>query len=238
MKLRFPLKPKPPSKVKRKAGTRAGLTKEIIAKEAAIQIDAIGIDALNARNLAAGLGVSATTISTHFKTRNSLEDEIVKVTLAGTARPFKLKEGPTDYLQELLFAILKVLHGRPTLATLAVLRLRFNPLAAPLIAERILACLEALGIPADAKAHAFERVIEAILAMILSVSVRSNPVEQKSLAGKFSSAISLLPSAEFPNLSAFGAFLLQEAYADATTGPSPITATFYVKRLIHELNVK
>ena len=72
---------------------------------------------------------------------NEISKAIAAAALSGLAPPFKPKQEPADYLRELLFNLLKTLHGRPTVATLVVLQLSSNPVLDPLLAERLLLAL-------------------------------------------------------------------------------------------------
>ena len=57
----------PNVKEKRKAGTRAGLTKAAIAAAAAKLIESVGANGFSLRKLAKALGVGPTTIHFHFE---------------------------------------------------------------------------------------------------------------------------------------------------------------------------
>ena len=81
------------------------------------------------------------------------------------------------------------LHARPTVARLVVLQLSSNPILDPLLAERLLLTLAALGVPKDALPNTFRRAMGVILEMILTVSARSNSVEQKGLSAQVHKAI-------------------------------------------------
>ena len=163
---------------KRKAGTRAGLTKAAIAAAAVKLIETGGMSKFSLRELAKELGVVPTTIHAHFRGGvNEISKAIAVAALSGLATPFKPKQEPGDYLRELLFSILKALHGRPTVATLVVLQLSSNPVLDPLLAERLLLALAELGIPTEARPNMFQRMMGVILEMILSVSSRSSSAE-------------------------------------------------------------
>ena len=92
--------------MKRKAGTRAGLTKAAIAAAAVKLIETGGMSKFSLRELAKELGVVPTTIHTHFKGGvNEISKAIAVAALSGLAPPFKPKQEPGDYLRELLFSI-------------------------------------------------------------------------------------------------------------------------------------
>ena len=79
------IKKKP--QLKRKAGTRAGLTKAVIAAAAAKQLEA-GPSGFSLRGLAKALGVVPTSVRAHFGGEVSeIFDEVVKAALEGVARP-------------------------------------------------------------------------------------------------------------------------------------------------------
>ena len=106
-----------PVKEKRKAGTRAGLTKPAIAAAAAKLIESVGANRFSLRKLAKALAVGPTTIHFHFEGGvGSVSSAVAQQALAGVTRPFKPKEEPAGYLGELLLKILEALHARPTVA--------------------------------------------------------------------------------------------------------------------------
>src|SRR5208337_3252116 len=115
------------------------------------------------RELAKELGVVPTTIHTHFKGGvNEISKAIAVTALSGLAPPFKPKQEPGDYLRELLFNLLKTLHGRPTVATLVVLQLSSNPVLDPLLAERLLLALAELGVATQERPKMFQRTMGGI----------------------------------------------------------------------------
>src|SRR5271157_4619446 len=80
---------------------------------------------------------------------------VAQQALAGVTRPFKPKEEPAAYLAELLLKIMEALHARPVVAKLVVLQLSSNPILEPLLAERLLLALAALGVPTEARPKTF-----------------------------------------------------------------------------------
>jgi AcrR family transcriptional regulator len=92
-------KKKPPNaevKEKRKAGTRADLTRPAIVEAAAKLIESAGVNGFSLRKLAKALGVGPTTIHFHFKrAKGGIYAAIVVQALAGVTRPIKPKEEPS-----------------------------------------------------------------------------------------------------------------------------------------------
>ena len=143
----------PNVKEKRKAGTRAGLTKAAIVAAGEL-IESVGANGFSLRKLAKALGVGPTTIHFHFEGGGgAVFSAVAQQALAGVARPFKPKGEPAAYLAELLLKIMEALHARPVVATLVVLQLSSNPILEPLLAERLLLALAALGVPTIATAN-------------------------------------------------------------------------------------
>ena len=90
-------------KEKRKAETRAGLTKPAIVAAAAKLIESVGANGFSLRKLAKALGVGPTTVHFHFEGGvGSVFSAVAQQALAGVTRPFKPKEEPAGYLGELL----------------------------------------------------------------------------------------------------------------------------------------
>ena len=96
-------------KPKRKAGTRAGLTKAAIATAAAKLLETPGAGEFSLRKLGKALGVVPATIHAHFKGGfNAVSGAIAIAALAEVAPPFKPKQQAADYLREVFSNILKV----------------------------------------------------------------------------------------------------------------------------------
>ena len=141
-------------------------------------------------------------------------------------------EQPAEYLRELLLKVLQSLHGRPELARVVVLELSSNPTLVPLLAERLLLTLTALGVPTEALPKTLQRAMGVILEMILAVSVRSNAAEQKWLSAQTNKAIAALPSTEFPNMTELREALVAETIQAGASKPSPEVAAQYADRII------
>jgi|SRR5260370_373674 len=226
-------------KEKRKAGTRAGLTKPAIVAAAAKLIESAGVINFSLRKLAEELGVGPTTIHFHFKdVDGGVYSAVAAEALVGVTRPFKPNEEPTGYLREVLLNILEALHARPVVAKLVVLQLSSNPILDPLLAERLLLVLDALGVPMEARPRMFQRAMGVIVEMILVESGRSSAAEQKKASAKIHKAIGSLPSTEFPNLTELREALLAETVQAGASKPSPEVATHYADRLIATLGLK
>ena len=165
----------PNVKENRKAGTRAGLTNPAIVAAAAKLIEGVGANGFSLRRLAKALGVGPTTIHFHFEGGVGAGGQ----SLAGVTRPYKPKEEPAGYLGELLLKILQALHARPVVAKLVVLQLSSNPLLDPLLAERLLLALAALGVPTEARPRMFRRAMGVIFEMILAECGRSSAEDQR-----------------------------------------------------------
>jgi TetR/AcrR family transcriptional regulator, tetracycline repressor protein len=149
-----------------------GLTKPAIVEAAAKLIESAGVNGFSLRKLAKALGVGPTTIHFHFKgAGGGIYAAIVVRALAGATRPFKPKEEPSAYLGELLFKILEALHARPVTAKFVVLQLSANPLMDPLLAERLLLVLGALGVPTEARPRLFQRAMGCIFDMMRMVDI-------------------------------------------------------------------
>jgi hypothetical protein len=133
--------------------------------------------------------------------------------------------------------MLQALHARPTVARLVVLRLSSDPILDPLLAERLLLTLTALGVPAEALPKMFQRAMGVILEMILTVSARSGAAEQKGLSARVHKAIVTQSSTEFPNLTELREALVAEAVEAGASKPSQEVAALYAGRLIATLSM-
>ena len=231
--IKIPKKTKPVPKPKRKPGTRAGLTKSSIAGAAVKVIDTAGMDQFSVRKLASTMGVGPTSIHAHFKggTEAILKAVVVQV-LAGTTRPFKPKEEPAEYLRELLLKMLEALYARPAVAHLVAFSLSSDPILDPILAERLLLALAALGVPADALPKMFERAMGIIFEMILTVSARSKAADQKKLSTQMNKVLAALPPNEFPNLTQVREALIAETIKAGASKPNSEVAALYAARIM------
>lgn len=236
--IKLPMKKTSKSKPKRKPGTRAGLTKAGIAAAAAKLIETVGPGEFSVRKLASAMGVGPTSIHAHFKGgTEAVLEAVAAQALAGTTRPFKPKEDPAEYLRELLLRMLHALHAGPTVARLVVVRLSLNPILDPLLAERLLLTLAALGVPAEALPKKFQTAMGVILEMILTVSARSGAAEQKGLSARVHKAIAALSASEFPNLTELCGALVTETVEAGASKPSQEVAALFAGRLIATLSL-
>ncbi len=191
------------------------------------------------RRLAKALGVGPTTIHFHFEGGiGSVFSAVAQQSLAGVTRPFKPKEEPAAYLGELLLKILQALHARPVVAKLVVLQLSSNPLLDPLLAERLLLALAALGAPTEARPRMFRRAMGVIFEMILAECGRSSAEDHKEASARIRKTIASLSPTEFPNLTELREALAAEIVQGGAAKPSPEVATEYADRLIATLSVK
>ena len=226
-------------KEKRKAGTRAGLTKAAIVAAAAKLIESVGANGFSLRRLAKELGVGPTTIYFHFEGGiRAVSSAVAQQALAGVTRPYKPKEEPASYLGELLLKILEALHARPVGATVVVLQLSSNPVLDPLLAERVLLALAALGVPTEARPRMFRRAMGVIFEMILAECGRPSAADQKEASVQMHKTIAALSPTEFPNLTEFREALAAETVQGGVAKPSPAVAAEYADRLIATLSVK
>ena len=226
-------------KEKRKAGTRAGLTKAAIVAAAAELIESVGANGFSLRRLANALGVGPTTIHFHFEGGvGSVFCAVAQQALAGVTRPYKPKEEPATYLGELLVRILEALHARPVVATLVVLQLSSNPVLDPLLAERVLLALAALGVPTETRPKMFQRAMGVIFEMILAECGRSSAEDQKEASAQMHNTIASLSPTEFPNLTELREALVAETVQAGAAKPSPDVAAAYADRLAAALSVK
>ena len=150
---------------KSEAGRRRAsrLSEAAIVAAAAKLIESVGANGFSLRKLAKALGVGPTTIHFHFEGGGgAVFSAVAQQALAGATRPFKPKEEPAAYLAELLLKIMEALHARPVVAKLVVLQLSSNPILEPLLAERLLLALAALGVPTEARPKMYQRAMGVI----------------------------------------------------------------------------
>ena len=195
------------------------------------------------RNVANKVNIEARQkpIASHFHFEGGVGSvfcAVAQQALAGVTRPYKPKEEPATYLGELLVRILEALHARPVVAKLVVLQLSSNPVLDPLLAERVLLALAALGVPTETRPKMFQRAMGVIFEMILAECGRSSAEDQKEASAQMHNTIASLSPTEFPNLTELREALVAETVQAGAAKPSPDVAAAYADRLAAALSVK
>lgn len=224
---------------KRRAGERAGLSRDKIVVAAAQLLEQTDAKGLTIRALAKMLGVVPTTIKSHFNGGLAeIVSAIARAALAGAARPYKPREEPSDYLGDVYFRILKQLDGRPMTARLVAIELSHDPLLEPFLAERILVCLQELGADARYFPRGLNRVIGRLSDMILVECTQSAPAHRKVRGQNMLKQIAQLPPDEFPMLTENAERLANHAQ-DPPSGPlNPALAAEYASAAVQQLKVE
>ena len=114
-------------------------------------------------------------------------------------------------------------------------QLSSNPILEPLLAERLLLALAALGVPTEARPKLFQRAMGVIFEMILAECGRSSAADQKEASAQMHKTIATLPSTEFPNLTELREAIVAETVQAGAAKPSPEVAAEYADRLITTL---
>ena len=121
-------------------------------------------------------------------------------------------------------------HARPVVAKLVV-SLSSNPILEPLLAERLLLALAALGVSTEARPKMFQRAMGVIFEMILAECGRSSAADQKEASAQMHKTIATLPSTEFPNLTELREGIVAETVQAGAAKPSPEVAAEYAAGL-------
>jgi AcrR family transcriptional regulator len=185
---------------KRKAGTRAGMTRAKIIEAATKLWLSRGPDEFSVRTLATTLKVGPTTIHAHIKGGvGELRREIARAILGQLAPPYKPAQEPEDYLRALFRSALATFRQKPVAGHLVVLAMAHDPLLSPVFAERLLATIAAISGDQDLSRH-LHLVIEQLGRLILfetgDWAMAPPEANQRSVLA----TIGALPEAEFPTL--------------------------------------
>jgi AcrR family transcriptional regulator len=204
-------------KKKRKAGQRAGLTREKIAIGALQLYLTIGPKKISLHAVAKHLKVVPTTIRTHFKGGlGELLDEVVRLALEELAPPYKPSQGAHDYLQLFFRSALTSFRQKPSLGRLVVIHMTDGPLVSPVFAERMCATLNALA-PKKNAAWAFRRLLVRLSGVVMVEATETLMNQPKTGGAQISGTISALSKTEFPTLHA----LLDKFAEDYTMRTEP-----------------
>jgi AcrR family transcriptional regulator len=227
-----PSQPEAEQRQKRSAGKRAGLDKDRILAAAVHLLEEADADSVNVRALAGMLGVVPATIRSHFPGgAAAIIRQIAGTALAGAARPYKLQETAEDYLAAVFDRILGRVAGRPVIARIVIRELGRNPLIDPVLAERVLQCVESLGAQDDYLPRGLRRVIGRLCEMILNEAVRPDGAGEER-ARRISDGIGRLPRDEFPMLTEHAAALATHLLEPVSGPPHPAIAHHYAAAVI------
>ena len=94
----------------------------------------------------------------------------------------------------------------------------------PLLAERLLLALVALGVPTEARPKMFQRAMGVIFEMILAESGRSSAEDQKEASARTHKTIAALSPTEFPNLTELRVAILTFECPFSSSAPSTTTS--------------
>ncbi len=203
---------------KRKAGQRAGMTREKIIEAAVKLWEAAGPEGFTIRKLAARLKVVPTTIRAHVKGGAAeLRREIARRVLADLTPPYKPDQRRNDYLQEFFRLVLASFRKHPRLARLAILQLTDDPLLSLINAERMSATIAGLCVKADPILG-----LELLIGRLAEVTMMESGAwalrDPKNAGGYIQARLFNASKTEFPTLTqapqALGAKLVQRAEPD------------------------
>jgi AcrR family transcriptional regulator len=220
---------------KRRAGERAGLSKDKIIAAATRLYEQT--QALSLRALAKALGVVPTTIKSHFKGGASeITAAIARAAIARLARPYRPQEPPAEYLGDVFMGFLERLKDHPMVARLVVIELSSNPLLDPFLAERILLCVQELGAKPEYLPRGLRRVIGGLSDMILTESAQSGEIRQKVLAELITHCVARLAANEFSMLTENSKSIAD--HYGKVAGLSPVVARDYAAAVIGRLEAE
>lgn len=158
--------PPPPIPVRRRAGERAGLTKDQIL-EAAKRVLSIGSGQLTVKAVAADLGVAHNSISGRLRREGTtLERELAKDFLFNISRAMLPGEDWRSHLLDLFNDALHECEAHPGLARAVIPWLGQSPLLCSDFTERVLHLLGAAGLSPEAAEATYEVVIAALCGML------------------------------------------------------------------------
>ena len=155
---------------------------------------------------------------------------------SGVTRPYRPKEEPATLSIAIIREALFDLDRSSPIAR--VLQLSSNPVLDPLLAERVLLALAALGVPTETRPKMFQRAMGVIFEMILAECGRSSAEDQKEASAQMHNTIASLSPTEFPNLTELREALVAETVQAGAAKPSPDVAAAYADRLAAALSVK
>jgi hypothetical protein len=174
-----------------------GLRKKTIISKASVLFEKSGV--VKILPLAKTIGVVPATIMSHFPGgAEQIRTEIAREAISGVSRPYRPRDTPKEYMNEVFWRVLQRLSGRPLMARLVSIELSSNPILNPHLAERILAFIEALGGDADLYPRGLTRVIGRLSEMILTECAQSSPPRQEATANQMDVTIDRLSQRTFP----------------------------------------
>jgi AcrR family transcriptional regulator len=228
------LAPKPA----RKPGHRANLTIPDIVEAGFAVLEEHGLQQFSARLVAKKLGVSPGAIYAHLEGGlGELKRRMVFATLAGIARPYRRRDTPTGYFQNLLLGLLKAINGKQPLAQLIALELSADYLLCPILIEGLLSVPLIGARGAISPARRLDIAMTVILGMIMVEGETRREDKSRNLSDAFIRRVRSYPPDEFPKLLANSTELMMQIRRRMvpTEGYLRLTAAGYVQAILAAL---
>jgi AcrR family transcriptional regulator len=148
-------------KQKRRAGEKAGLTREGII-DAALKV--VETQPLSITPVAKRLRVTPAAVRAHFK--DGLATELTRRTLADIFAAIETHGRWQSSLKAIFVAFAHVMRTRPQLALWIGSDLAYDPLLSPDLTETILAIADTAGVPPDRQGHALDLVVGTLIGFV------------------------------------------------------------------------
>jgi AcrR family transcriptional regulator len=220
---------------KRTAGERAGMDRPTILEAALSLWLKDGPTGCSIRAIAADLGVSPTTIHSHFKGGvDELREELARAALEEQAPPYKPGQDPKDYLRRLFRSLLASCRQKPHLGDLILRGLTKDPLFNPIFAERLCATVAAIA-EKQPLASTLQIALCRLAGMIIIETSDWAFLEPEAAKEQLKGLISALPGAQFPTLKGAGPKLAATADARSRAGYAEKMGYATADALIYEL---
>ncbi len=189
--------PTPP----RKPGQHANITKQDILEAGFAVLEEHGLQEFSARLVAKKLGVSPGALYAHLKGGlGELKGRMAFVTLADIARPYRRRDTPSGYFQNLLLALLKAINGKQPLAQLIALELSADYLLCPILIEGLLSVPMIGARGAISPARRLDIAMTVILGMIMVEGETRREDRSRRLSDAFIRRVRGYPADKFPKL--------------------------------------
>jgi AcrR family transcriptional regulator len=214
---------RPEQITQRKVGERAGMDRSKILQAALSLWLKKGPEGCSIRAVAAVLGISPTTIHSHFKGgAKKLKEDLAREALAKSAPPYKPGQDSKDYLRQLFRSLLEASRQNPHLGSLIVIALTEDPLFSPVFAERLCVTLTAISKKLPL-AIALQHTLNRLAGMVVMETSRWAFVKPQVAKATLAARISGLTESEFSTLKSVGETL--------ALGPERRSKAGYLERM-------
>ncbi len=225
----------------RKPGQHANISKQDILEAGYKVLEEHGLQEFSARMVAKKLGVSPGALYAHLKGGlGELKRRMAVATLLDVVRPYRRRDTPAGYFQNLLLELLKAINRKQSLAQLIALELSTDYLLCPMLIEGLLSVPLIAGRGRISPGRRLDVAMAVIIGMIMVEGETRRDDGSRRLSDAFIGRVRAYPPDKVPKLLANSADLMMQIRRRLTPveGYLRFVAAGYAKAILAALETE